>query len=395
MASEKIDALQNQILALSKEVAGDEENRTKLLGVAMMAVAVVETPLETIWRLIMSPHAPAALMTCIKMGLVNAIVDAKAPQTAEQLAKTTGADKLLIVRLMRPLLCLGVFEETGVQTYASTPISQLLTTPPLFGGYQFMFSAATASLAKMPNYLASTGFKHVNGAPGPFQYAHKDNPAAAHGFFPWIISDPAMLTNFNNFMSGQRMNRKDWYDFFPVDNILFNGASKDPESPLLLDIAGGEGHDTEAFRKRFPKQPGKVFLMDLPETIDNIKHLDPEVVRVKYNFFEPQPIKNARAYYFRSIFHDWPDSECIKILKNTASAMTPGYSKLLIFEWILPAKGVPMYPSLLDMNMMTLLNGMERTEEQWIALLGAAGFKVDKFWILKTDTEGLIEASLK
>ena len=75
--------------------------------------------------------------------------------------------------------------------------------------------------------------------------------------------------------------------------------------------------------------------------------------------------------------------------------MTPGYSKLLIFEWILPAKGVPMYPSLLDMNMMTLLNGMERTEEQWIALLGAAGFKVDKFWILKTDTEGLIEASLK
>ena len=54
MASDKIDALKTQILALSKEVVGDEENRTKFLGVVMMAVAVVETPLETIWRLMMS-----------------------------------------------------------------------------------------------------------------------------------------------------------------------------------------------------------------------------------------------------------------------------------------------------------------------------------------------------
>ena len=143
----------------------------------------------------------------------------------------------------------------------------------------------------MPCYLASTGFKHVDAAPGPFQYAYKDNPAASEGFFPWVISDPAMLTNFNNFMSGQRMDRKDWYNLFPVDDILFNGASQESKSPLLVDIGGGEGHDAEAFREKFPKQPGEVFLLDLPATIDNIKQLNPEVMRVKYNFFEPQPIK--------------------------------------------------------------------------------------------------------
>lgn len=60
----------------------------------------------------------------------------------------------------------------------------------------------------------------------------------------------------------------------------------------------------------------------------------------------------ARCYYFRSIFHDWPDADCIKILKRTAEAMTPGYSKLLLSEFILPASNTPLYPALLDINMM-------------------------------------------
>ena len=60
----------------------------------------------------------------------------------------------------------------------------------------------------------------------------------------------------------------------------------------------------------------------------------------------------ARCYYFRSIFHDWPDEDCIKILKNTAAAMTPGYSKLLMSEFVLPVKDCPLYPALLDINMM-------------------------------------------
>lgn len=44
--------------------------------------------------------------------------------------------------------------------------------------------------------------------------------------------------------------------------------------------------------------------------------------------------------------------------------MKPGYSKLLIFEWVLPDTGSPLYPALLDINMMALFSGMERTEIQ-------------------------------
>ena len=204
------------------------------------------------------------------------------------------------------------------------------------------------------------------------------------------------MSNFNTFMAGSLETRKDWFSTFPVDEILLNGARKeDPESALLIDIAGGEGHDIEAFHKSFPDVPGKLILQDLPQTIDNIKSLDPAVIRQKCDFFTEQPVKGARGYYLRSIFHNWPDNECIVIMKNIAAAMEPKYSKLLIFEWILPAKETSLYPALLDINMMAVLNGMERTETQWTQLLTQAGLEVVKFWKAGTDSEGLIEAVLK
>jgi hypothetical protein len=78
----------------------------------------------------------------------------------------------------------------------------------------------------------------------------------------------------------------------------------------------------------------------------------------------------------RYILHDHSDSKCQQILKNIVDAMAPGYSKLLICEFILPDVGAPLYPSLLDIGMMSVLSGMERTESQWTALLGSVAWKL-------------------
>lgn len=72
--------------------------------------------------------------------------------------------------------------------------------------------------------------------------------------------------------------------------------------------------------------------------------------------------------------------------------MKPGYSKVLIFEWILPDVGTPLYPALLDINMLALLSGMERTQTQWKELLNSVGLEIVKFWMIDSETEGLIEA---
>ena len=75
--------------------------------------------------------------------------------------------------------------------------------------------------------------------------------------------------------------------------------------------------------------------------------------------------------------------------------MTPGYSRLLIFEYILQDTNNALYPVLLDMNMLALLSGMERSKRQWQALLEEAGLEIVKFWTVKGGDEGLIEAMRK
>lgn len=55
--------------------------------------------------------------------------------------------------------------------------------------------------------------------------------------------------------------------------------------------------------------------------------------------------------------HDWATDKCVEILRIVTRAMKPGYSKLLLNEFVLPARNVPLYPALLDVNMMALLNG--------------------------------------
>lgn len=391
---EQIERLNEDLQGLSAAAQQNEENRRKLQAVLMKATASLEDPVESVWKLIMSPHAPAALMVLIRMGVVMEIVKADKPQTARQLSESCGGDELLIVRMMRPLVALGVFQETDVQTYTSTKISEVLTTPPLIGGYQFMFTLATRSLATMPEYLEATGFKNVEGPPGPFQHSRN----TADGMFPWLMKNPAMMTNFNAFMAGSLETRQDWFSTFPVDEIILKDVIRDdPEAVLLVDIGGGEGHDIQAFHDAFPTAPGKLVLQDLPLVIDNIKEnkLSHAIMQQKHDFFQEQPQKGARAYYLRYIFHDWPDKDCLVILKQIVAAMKPGYSKLLIFEWVLPAKNAPLYPSLLDVNMMALLNGMERTEEQWKTLLSQAGLEVANFWSAGPGSEGLIEAVLR
>ena len=100
----------------------------------------------------------------------------------------------------------------------------------------------------------------------------------------------------------------------------------------------------------------------------------------------------AKAYYFRAIFHDWPDTSCREILKNTAAAMRKGYSKLLIDEAVLPNFGVSRNDAFLDLSMMALETGSERSLKQWHDLLSSAGLRILKVWPSGVGSLSIIEA---
>lgn len=95
------------------------------------------------------------------------------------------------------------------------------------------------------------------------------------------------------------------------------------------------------------------------------------------------------------IMHDWNDEKCTVILQRLANAMTKGYSKLLIEEFILPDKDCPPLAAVWDVQMMAILSSMERTRDHWRELLAKAGLEVKEFWMPPGDGQGIVEAMLK
>ena len=89
------------------------------------------------------------------------------------------------------------------------------------------------------------------------------------------------------------------------------------------------------------------------------------------------------------------DDKCGAILRHTAQAMKRGHSRVLINDWVLPNQGSSLYPATMDINMMALSLGTERTERQWNALLSSAGLKIVKIWGIGPEMESLIEAVLE
>jgi hypothetical protein len=101
----------------------------------------------------------------------------------------------------------------------------------------------------------------------------------------------------------------------------------------------------------------------------------------------------ARVYFYHHIFHDWSDSYCLEILSRVVAALTPGYSKLLLHEMIVPEQGASQFHAQMGITMMAFNSGMERARQQWQALLEAAGLQIIEFWdSVDEGADGIIEA---
>jgi hypothetical protein len=143
-------------------------------------------------------------------------------------------------------------------------------------------------MAKFPEWLDRSGLKCPSDSrDGLFQYAFGTNMEA----FEYWHSKPEILDNVNTAMQGVRASRLAWVDWFPVQERILKDAKTESHAVVLVDVAGGRGHDLEAFRTRFPQEKGKLVLEDLPVVIDDVKSVNEDIVLQKHDFFQPQPIQ--------------------------------------------------------------------------------------------------------
>ena len=316
---------------------------------------------------------------------------------------------------MRLVTNAGVCDEVGENIYAANDMTRLITTPGISGGEKHQYVKLARAFIRILNVADSSNlsfdlifpigarlveYMHETGVHQfPKDHTQKSPLQYACGMTLWQLFDkyPGRRKCFDDYMAVRRAGLATWYETFPMAERLCGGAKKDADAVLLVDVGGNWGHELAAFHQAHPDVPGRLVLQDLPGMIDKVKKENPpkDVECLAYDLFTSQPIKGARAYYFRSICHDWPDEDCEKFLTNTARVMEKGYSRLLIDEYVLPDTGAPMRGAAMDLLMMMLCSGIERTRHQWESLLNKCGLEIIKIWGARADYEQVIEAQLK
>ena len=297
---QRIDTIHKELLALAEETKASEAARKKLLEVCQMSLGKVATPTEQVWQMLYQPHVSASIRTNLDLGVFDILNQSEIPLTASQLAQSTGADKLLLVRLLRPLAKVQVVTETAPETYAAGPICIALDKHTLSGGWKFMHDDCNLPCVRLHEFLKETKYQNPASVDeGNFQFSHSvDIP-----LFPYLQQKPDHQRNFIDMLEGWRLGRTEWFDVYPVQELLFNdfaGTSHNTcnKAAFFVDVGGATGYDIENFKHRLEargqKMPGQLVLEDLPYVIDDIKQLDEEIVRIKHDFFTTQPVQGKR-----------------------------------------------------------------------------------------------------
>ncbi|SCO82519.1 related to O-methyltransferase [Fusarium oxysporum] len=361
------------------QFGGDEVERLRVRAAARRLLARVETPYERAWGFCFEhPAVFAALQTAIDLGIWKAWTkEGGGKKTIDDLVKLTGrdAEPNLLRRLFRLLAAFYVVEEAGVDTFKPTPFSYAIgdESTKVRASLEAATYQYTSAGQNLPKHLAKIGYKVPTAA--------EDNNYAS--------SDPDGLNFF-----GRLQKSPEYYEAFTghMEANLIEGA--DISKALVVDVGGNTGIDISHVLKARPDLPkGVLVLQDLPEIIERAD-VDDKITAMAHDFFKPQPVKGSRAYFMHAVVHDWPDAQAIQSLQSTKDAMTKGYSKLFVYDMVLPPTGASISQTTMDVQMMSLLSASERTKSQWQELLTGAGLKIVKFWPDPQQYEMLIEAEI-
>jgi hypothetical protein len=296
----------------------------------------------------------------------------KSPMTAEELADLAGLDRSATFRHLRACAALALVSFDG-KTFGATPLLDTLRRdhPRSLRGMALAMPAPGhwLSWGRFADVL-QTGRCQTVAALGSeiFDYFAR-NPEEADSF-------TEAMSNLTADLSGE------------VARVLDTGGVE-----RVVDIGGAGGALLVPFLKGNPTSKGVV--LDLPHVIAGAASVDmasdirSRIDWVQGDFFTGVP--TGTLYLLKHILHDWTDEDCVTILRNCRKAITPG-GRIAVIELVLGAVGEPGMAPLMDVNMMVVASGRERSLAEYAELLGTAGFGEIK--VTRTATPlAVIEAS--
>ncbi|KAJ9143500.1 Demethylsterigmatocystin 6-O-methyltransferase 2 [Pleurostoma richardsiae] len=387
------DQLISDLQGLNASSFSSEAERIRARDALFDALRKVQSPWDIAWdHNWVNGATNAAIKTLIDAGVFKKWAESGGePITCAKLAELTGADELLIRRMMRCISGQFLVTEVAEDTYARTTWAKTLAEdssfPGMYGG--FYHELNNPMFRTLPFYLKKTGFRNptdVNDC--NFQYWR----GAGANMFQYVGTNPLLTSDFNDAMEcHSKYNLTPWPEVYPTDTVV---AAAKPGVPLVVDVGGGKGHDLRKFLARHPDVPaGSLVLQDLPDILKGVE-AEPAIAVQPHDFFTPEPVRGARVYFMHNVLHDWPDVTATQILKTLAASMEKGYSRLLIHESLVSNVKPLSRVTVSDLTMMACLAAAERTEEQWRELVTSAGLRVIKIWRPVQSVESIIEAEV-
>jgi DNA-binding transcriptional ArsR family regulator len=289
-----------------------------------------------------------AVTAAADLGLPDAL--AGGPLTVSALAAATGTEPDALARLLRLLVAAGLLRRRG-DRYALTRLGRGLR------------SDAPGSAAGWARYLAAEWhwdlwgrLEHSVRTGETAQVAHHGEP-----FFSWFASRPEEGAVFDAAMDSVTA----------ITTPAIAAACDLRGCSTVVDVAGGHGVLLTALLAANPGLRGTLF--DQPAVVEAARESVPgEVELVGGDIFESLP-PGRDAYVLKWILHDWGDSDAARLLQVCRAAAQPG-ARLLVVEMVRPEHDRPHPSLLLDLAMLLLTGGRERTRDEYAALLADAGF---------------------
>jgi hypothetical protein len=272
------------------------------------------------------------------------------PRTAAELAVSVGAHPEALGRILRLLSAHGVFESCAGK-FRHSPTSRMLRTdhPSSMRDYVRMFG--------LPPFWATFGELEQSVRTG----LPAGDKVTSGGFWAYLAQHPEANAVFNATMVTKAHTQ--------IAGVL--AAYDFSEFKLIGDIGGGRGHLLSAVLERVPTAKGVLF--DLPHVVkDEAAATSPRLTRQAGDFFKDK-LPVCDAYLVMEVIHDWSDAESISILQAIRRA-APSHARLLLIEEIVPDDPGPAWSKMLDIHMLALIGGKQRTRREYEALFDAAGF---------------------
>ena len=312
-------------------------------------------PEQQMMQFIIGKWISKPIYVAAKLGIADILSEKN--RVVDKITEMTNTMPDTLYRMMRALAGVGIFFETKPRYFKNTPLSECLLKGRLKSAALMFHSTWHDSIWNNLLYSIQTGkpaFEKVFG----------------ESAFDWFGKNPKEAIIFHEANSFKAVSTHkvitDVYDFSKINT--------------LMDVGGGIGGFMVEILKANHHLKGIV--AELPQVLSQLNEIikknkfESRMSAVECDFFKEIP-KNSDIYLLSHVLHDWPDEKCITILKNCRNAMDIN-GKLLIVEAIIPPGNEFSVSKLLDLEVLLMGGGQERTEDEFKDILQKSGFALSQ-----------------